>query len=151
MFATSGGVRRLPVEGADAGLLSWADLLEEGAGVPPSEPIASWGEPFRASDRWHWSPQWVAAAGQALAHVLVASEGRAVVLPDGLTAMMFQGALDTLLPTGRPPRRAVLVGPGHPARNADADILLRLAAVSWKSSRETSGCSPMRPEQPFQG
>ncbi|UYQ60657.1 hypothetical protein [Streptomyces peucetius] len=117
-------VRRLPVEGADAGLLSWADLLAEEAGVPPSEPIAQWGEPFRASNRWHWSPQWVAAAGQALAHLLVASEGRAVAVPDGLTAKMFQRALNTLLPTGRPPRRAVLAGPGHLARNAHADILL---------------------------
>ncbi|MDX2705451.1 hypothetical protein PV350_21695 [Streptomyces sp. PA03-6a] len=117
-------VRRLPVAGSDAGLLSWADLLAEGAGVPPSEPIAPWGEPFRASDRWHWSPQWVAAAGQALAHLLVASEGRAIAVQDGLTAKMFQRALDTLLPAGRPTRRAVLAGPGQPTRNADADILL---------------------------
>ncbi|MEV4943113.1 hypothetical protein AB0L09_36025 [Streptomyces zaomyceticus] len=117
-------VRRLPVEGADAGPSSWADLLADGAGVPPSEPIARWGAPFDASDRWHWSPQWVAAAGQALAHLLVASEGRAVTVQDGLAAMMFQRALDTLLPAGRPARRAVLAGPGQPARNADADILL---------------------------
>lgn len=117
-------VRRLPVEGSDAGLLSWADLLAQGAGVPPSEPIASWGEPFGASDRWHWSPQWVAAAGQALAHLLAASEGRAVAVQDGLTAEMFQRALDTLLPAGRATRRGVLAGPGQPTRNADADILL---------------------------
>ncbi|WP_190190729.1 hypothetical protein [Streptomyces minutiscleroticus] len=116
-------VRRLPVEGADAGPLSWADLLTEGDGVPPSEPIAPWGEPFRAGDRWHWSPQWVAAAGQALAHLLVASNGRAVAVPDGLTAKMFQRALDTLLPAGGPRRRAVLAGPGQPAHDG-ADILL---------------------------
>ncbi|MFF2011538.1 hypothetical protein ACFVWY_21010 [Streptomyces sp. NPDC058195] len=116
-------VRRRPVEGADAGLSSWADLLAEGAGVSPSEPIASWGEPFRAGDRWHWSPQWVAAAGQALAHLLMASRGQAVAVPDGMTATMFQRALDTL-PTGRPTRRAVLAGPGQPTRTADADILL---------------------------
>ncbi|MFF3625366.1 hypothetical protein [Streptomyces sp. NPDC002467] len=117
-------VRRLPVEGADAGLLTWAELLAEGAGVPPSEPIARWGEPFGASDRWHWSPQWVAAAGQALAHLLVASEGRAVAVRDGLTVTMFQRDLDTLLPDGPPTRHAVLAGPGHPARDADADILI---------------------------
>ncbi|SDL01958.1 hypothetical protein SAMN05421806_11696 [Streptomyces indicus] len=104
-------VRRLSLEGADARLSSWADLLAEGAGVPPSEPIASWGEPFRASDRWHWSPQWVAAAGQALAHLVVASGGHAVTVPEGLAATMFQRALDTLLPADRPTRRAVLAGP----------------------------------------
>ncbi|MEU3604587.1 hypothetical protein AB0E83_03895 [Streptomyces sp. NPDC035033] len=117
-------VRRLPVEGADAGPASWADLLAEGRGVPPSEPIASWGEPFRAGDRWHWSPQWVAAAGQALAHLLVASEGRAVTVPDGMAATMFRRALDALLPPARPARRAVLAGPGRPAPDADAAILL---------------------------
>ncbi|MFJ3860447.1 hypothetical protein ACIPRL_29990 [Streptomyces sp. NPDC090085] len=82
-------VRRLPVEGADTGPSSWADLLAAGAGVPPAEPIAAWGEPFRAGDRWHWSPQWVAAAGQALAHLLVASKGLPVTVQDGLTATMF--------------------------------------------------------------
>ncbi|MFJ4467471.1 hypothetical protein ACIP2X_08240 [Streptomyces sp. NPDC089424] len=117
-------VRRLPVEGTDAGPLSWEELLAEGTGVPPSEPIARWGALFGASDRWHWSPQWVAAAGQALAHLLVASEGRAVAVPEGLTAVMFQRALDILLPAGPPTRRAVLAGPGQPARDTDADILL---------------------------
>ncbi|MFD5411002.1 hypothetical protein [Streptomyces nojiriensis] len=117
-------VRRLPAEGADAGPLSWTELLAEGTGVPPSEPIACWGEPFRAGDRWHWSPQWVAAAGQGLAHLLVASEGQAVAVQDGLTARMFQRALDALIPGGQPTRRAVLAGPGQPARDADADILL---------------------------
>ncbi|MFI8320654.1 hypothetical protein [Streptomyces sp. NPDC085529] len=116
-------VRRLPIRDAAAPLSSWADLLAAGAGVPPSEPIASWGEPFRASDRWHWSPQWVAAAGQTLAHLLVASDGRAVDVPTGLTATMFQRALDTLLPAGGTRRRAVLAGPGQPAHD-DADILL---------------------------
>ncbi|MFE9484816.1 hypothetical protein ACFYNM_40335 [Streptomyces spororaveus] len=117
-------VCRFPVEGADAGPSSWTELFAEGAGVPPSEPIASWGEPFRAGDRWHWSPQWVAAAGQAFAHLLVASEGQLVAVQDGLTSRMFQRALDALLPAGRPTRRAVLAGPGRPPLDADADILL---------------------------
>ncbi len=121
----SDAVRRLPVEGsgAGAGPSSWAELLAEGTAVSPSEPIAPWGEPFRAGDRWHWSPQWVAAAGQALAHLLVASEGRAVTVPDGLAATMFRRALDVLLPAGGPARRAVLAGPGRQA-DAGADILL---------------------------
>ncbi|MEU8760160.1 hypothetical protein [Streptomyces sp. NPDC048659] len=117
-------VRRVPVEGADTELASWAELLAEGVGVPPAEPIAPWGEPFRAGDRWHWSPQWTAAAGEALVPLLVASEGEAVDLGDGLVSTMFRSALDALLPAGPPTRRAVLGGPGQPGAYTDADILL---------------------------
>ncbi|GGT08339.1 hypothetical protein GCM10010271_08650 [Streptomyces kurssanovii] len=117
-------VRRLPAEGAVSGPLSWPKLMAEGKGVPPFEPITLWGSLSGASDRWSWSPQWEAAAGLALAHLLAASEGRAVSVPDGLTAKMFQRALDALLPSGPPARRAGLAGPGLPAPDADADILL---------------------------
>jgi hypothetical protein len=112
-------VHRLPVDGADAGPLSWAELMAEGF-----EPIAPWGSAAGASDRWSWSPQWEAAAGHALAHLLVASEGSAVTVPDGPTAEVFRRGLDALLPEGPPARRAVLAGPGLPAPDADADILL---------------------------
>jgi hypothetical protein len=47
-----------------------------------------------------------------------------VKVPDGLTADVFQRALDTLLPAGLPARRAVLAGPGEPSPDADSDILL---------------------------
>ena len=36
-------VRRRPVDGADAAPLSWAELMAEGKGTPPFEPIAAWG------------------------------------------------------------------------------------------------------------
>ncbi|MEE1754678.1 hypothetical protein [Streptomyces sp. SP18CS02] len=124
VWLAPGAVRPLPVEADDAGPLSWAELMAEGKGVPPFEPITSWASLFGASDRWHWSPQWVAAAGQALAHLLAASEGRAVAVPDGLASEMFRRDLDALLPAGPPARRAVFAGPGLSAPDADARILL---------------------------
>lgn len=45
-------------------------------------------------------------------------------VPGGLTADVFQRALDALLPTGLPKRRAVLAGPGQPSPDAGIDILL---------------------------
>ncbi|CAM5651052.1 putative protein OS=Streptomyces aurantiogriseus OX=66870 GN=GCM10010251_72130 PE=4 SV=1 [Streptomyces aurantiogriseus] len=47
-----------------------------------------------------------------------------MTVPDGLIAEVFQRALDALLPAGPPARRAVLAGPGRPAPDTDADILL---------------------------
>lgn len=47
-----------------------------------------------------------------------------MTVPDGLVAEVFQHALDTLLPAGPPARHAVLAGPGQPAPQRDADILL---------------------------
>ncbi|MFC9246204.1 hypothetical protein ACFT7S_20045 [Streptomyces sp. NPDC057136] len=112
-------VRRLPVDGADAAPLSWAELMAEGKGTPPFEPIATWGSQLGTSHWWSWSPQWEAAAGRALAHLLAASQGLPLTVPDGLTKEMFQRALDALLPAGPPARRAVMAGPGRPAPDAD--------------------------------
>lgn len=117
-------VRRRRVGGADAVPLSWAELMAEEKVTPPFEPVARWDSPARVNAPWSWSPRWEAAAGQALAHLLVASQGRPVSVPGGLTEEVFRQALDTLLPTGPPPRRAVLAGPGRPAPDPDADILL---------------------------
>ncbi|MGW7285954.1 hypothetical protein ACWGH4_10735, partial [Streptomyces sp. NPDC054847] len=124
MWLAPDAVRRVQVGDADTGPLSWAELMAEGKGVTPFEPITLWGSLSGASRRWSWSPQWEAAAGRALAHLLVASEGRAVTVPDGLTAEVFQHTLDALLPAGPPVRRAVLAGPGLAAPDADAGILL---------------------------
>jgi hypothetical protein len=119
-------VRRLPVDGADAAPLSWTELMAEGKATPPLEPITMWGSGSRgwSSRCWSWSPQWEAVVGRALAHLLAASEGRPVTVPDGLAAEVLQRALDILLPTGPPVRRAVMAGPGQGAPDADADILL---------------------------
>ncbi|MFJ3205124.1 hypothetical protein [Streptomyces sp. NPDC086989] len=132
MWLAPSAVRRLPVDGTDVGAdvepLSWAQLIAEGKGTPPFEPIAAWGSRLGAgrwsNHRWSWSPRWEAAAGRALAHLLAASEGRPVTVPDGLTAEVFGRALDAMLPAGPPPRPAVLAGPGRPAPDGDAGILL---------------------------
>ncbi|MFE5485921.1 hypothetical protein [Streptomyces sp. NPDC056527] len=117
-------VRRLPVDIADTGPLSWAELMAVAKGTPPFEPVTTWGSPAGSHRLWSWSPQWEAAAGRALAHLLVASEGRPVTVPDGLIGDVFQGAIDDLLPAGPSARRAVLAGPGRPAPDEGADILL---------------------------
>jgi hypothetical protein len=93
-------------------------LAEKGEKTPPFEPIATWGGRTGPNHYWSWSPRWEAAAGHALAHLLVASQGQPVQVPRGLTADVFQRALDALLPTGAPKRRAVLAGPGQPSPDA---------------------------------
>ncbi|MFE9818129.1 hypothetical protein [Streptomyces sp. NPDC005773] len=117
-------VHRIPVDGPRPVPLSWAELAEQGEETPLFEPISTWGGPLGPSHYWSWSPRWEAAAGHALAHLLVASRGQSVKVPDGAAADVFQRALDTLLPSDTPKRRAVLAGPGHPSPDADADILL---------------------------
>ncbi|MFC9279542.1 hypothetical protein [Streptomyces collinus] len=116
-------VRDVLVDDGDATTLSWDELLAEGTRTPPFEPIAPWGARGGSRRHWSWSPQWEAAAGQALAHLLVASGGRPVTVPDGLIREVFQHTLDTLLPVGPPERRAVLTGPGLPGPDASDDIL----------------------------
>jgi hypothetical protein len=114
---------RVPADGAHAAPLSWAELAAKGERTPPFEPIATWGGPSGPNHYWSWSPRWEAAAGQALAHLLVASAGQPVAVPGGLTADVFQRTLDVLLPAGSPRRRAALAGPGQPVPDTGADIL----------------------------
>ncbi|MFI8792832.1 hypothetical protein [Streptomyces sp. NPDC055105] len=116
-------VHRVPIDGIHAAPLSWAELAEEGEKTPLLEPIARWGQ-LESNHRWSWSPQWEAAAGHALAHLLAASQGQPLRVPGALTADMFQRPLDALLPAGPPKRRAVLAGPGLPSPDAGVDILL---------------------------
>ncbi|MGW4956444.1 hypothetical protein ACWEPL_04370 [Nonomuraea sp. NPDC004186] len=47
----------------------------------------------------------------ALAHLLVASNGKQVEVPDGPVAEAFRRAIDSLLPPGPPERHLVLAGP----------------------------------------
>ncbi|WOX21308.1 hypothetical protein [Streptomyces solicathayae] len=116
-------VRRVPFDGPAREPDAWTDLLAKGHATPASEPMARWAQQ-QETLWWRWSPRWEAAAGGALAHLLVASEGRPVIVPDGRVAHVFRNALDTLLPAGPPPKRAVLAGPGLPAPGEDADIVL---------------------------
>ncbi|MFJ8196909.1 hypothetical protein [Streptomyces sp. NPDC096152] len=140
-------VRRLRIDAADAAPLSWQQLMSEGKGTPPFEPITAWGSRLGSRHLWSWSPQWEAAAGRALAHLLAASEGRPVTVPDGLSREVFQRALDTLLPVGRQARRAILAGPGRPAPDADADIILVPAhpqtGESWAPAGPATSAYPV--------
>ncbi|MFF4243740.1 hypothetical protein ACFYY2_04625 [Streptomyces sp. NPDC001822] len=128
LWLAPGAVRRLHVRGTDITPRSWADLLTEGKRTPPFAPITTWGSRSGSAHWqnywWSWNPQWEAAGGRALAHLLAASDGQPVTVPDGLAKELFQRSLDALLPGGAPARRAALAGPGAPAPDADARILL---------------------------
>lgn len=111
-------VRRVPA-GPAPEPLSWEEVVAERKFAPPTDELL---------DRW--SPAWEPAIGAALAHLLVASEGRPVDVPGGLVASVFQRTLEGLLPPGEPgvpgrtPKKAVLAGPGLPAPDDTADIAL---------------------------
>ena len=105
-------VRRLPVDGPAPRTVGWETLAEECEGTPPIEPPGV------------WSPLWEAAVGEALAHLLAASEGAPVAVPDGLAADTFGRALDALLPPGPPARSAVLAGPGLPVPDPAPDLVV---------------------------
>ncbi|MGW3115493.1 hypothetical protein [Streptomyces sp. NPDC001091] len=147
VWFVSDAVRRLPVDNSGATTLSWAEQLVEGKGTPPFEPMTRWGSLLGLDHWWSWSPRWEAAAGQALAHLLAASEGRPVTVPHGLIATVFQRALDALLPPGPPARRAVLAGPGLSVPDADADILLLPAhpqtGVPWSPTGPAASAYPV--------
>ncbi|MCH0539809.1 hypothetical protein I3F58_09575 [Streptomyces sp. MUM 203J] len=104
-------VHRLP-GGARAARLAWEDLAEQWPATPPVE------------QQGYWSPQWEAAVGAALAHVLAASAGVPVAVPDGLLTDTFGRALRRLLPSGPQERRLGLSGPGLPLPDPAPDIAL---------------------------
>ncbi|MEU4620315.1 hypothetical protein AB0G04_10110 [Actinoplanes sp. NPDC023801] len=93
-------------------VLGWTELPGQRPGVPPTEPGGM------------WNPMWEAAVASALAHLLAASGGDPILIPDQRAAGFFRPALDRLLgPAGTGPERTlVLAGPGLPA--ADGDLAL---------------------------
>ncbi|MFC3381012.1 hypothetical protein ACFOHP_03705 [Couchioplanes caeruleus subsp. azureus] len=74
---------------------------------------------------WGWHPLWEAAAGVALAHVLAASDGHPVTVPDGPVADVFRRSLETLLRADRKPRSLTLAGPGLPPTEGDLALVPR--------------------------
>lgn len=90
--------------------LDWAELLAERPGVPPSEP-GGW-----------WHATWQAAAASALAHLLAATGGGPVRIPDARVAEIFRSALDQLTVPG-PEHTMALAGPGLPAPAADLALV----------------------------
>ncbi|MFG2334855.1 hypothetical protein ACGFMM_35360 [Streptomyces sp. NPDC048604] len=107
-------VRRVAAAGPRPGPLTWETVLAERRIVPPVDQLG------------HWSPVWEAAVGAAVARVVAASEGRPVDVPEGRTAEVFRHTLDGLLPRGSeaPALRMVLAGPGLPAPDESADLVL---------------------------
>ncbi|GAA2603427.1 MULTISPECIES: hypothetical protein [Streptomyces] len=118
-------VRFHTVGDATTAPLPWSELAAGTVGTPPYEPITSWGgRQLGLYHWWSWSPRWEAAAGRALAHLLAASGGQPVSVPHGLTAEVFQRALDALLSRDGPTSHAALAGPNLPAPDTDAGLLL---------------------------
>lgn len=93
-------------------VLGWADLIDQRPGIPPSEPSGV------------WNPMWTAAVASALAHLLAASGGDPLTIPDQQVAEVFRPTLDRLVgPAGAGPHRTlVLAGPG--LAGADGDFAL---------------------------
>jgi hypothetical protein len=94
-------------------VLDWADLIDQRPGIPPSEPGG------------HWNPIWAAATASALAHLLAASGGDPIVIPDPQVAEVFRPTLDRLVnPVGAGPERTLsLAGPGLPGAGGDLVLI----------------------------
>ncbi|MCZ4102706.1 hypothetical protein C8250_040440 [Streptomyces sp. So13.3] len=105
-------VHRLPTDGPETQWIGWEALANDREGTPPVEPSGV------------WSPRWAAAVGTALAHLVAASAGTAVSVPDGPVADIFRRSLDALLPSGPTAKTAVLAGPGLQAPDPAAAIVL---------------------------
>jgi hypothetical protein len=92
--------------------LGWAELLDQRPGVPPTEPDGE------------WNTIWPAAIGSALAHVLAASDGGPILIPDQRVADIFRRFLDRIgdHSDAGPERVLTMAGPGLPA--ADGGIAL---------------------------
>lgn len=102
--------------------------LQAGAvrAVGTAEPVAvwetfDWGTVLVDDADLSWHDRVRVSAGLALAHVLIASEGAPVAVPDGPVADTFRRHLDELLPPGPPARTLALTGPDMPG---EADIVL---------------------------
>ncbi|MEV0597246.1 hypothetical protein [Nonomuraea cavernae] len=119
VWLDSRAVRLLDVDAPSYPVLSWEEQPE----TPPVEPIGA------------WSPVWEAAVAVALAHLLAASGGTRVVVPDGPAADAFRPALDALLPPGSPTKSLAPAGPGLPARAAEIALVPRhpQTGETWSS------------------
>ncbi|RSM74716.1 hypothetical protein DMB66_01115 [Actinoplanes sp. ATCC 53533] len=94
-------------------VLDWADLVDQRPGIPLSEPDGG------------WNPMWAAAAASALAHLLAASGGDPMVIPDPQVAEVFRPTLDRLVGQGNTgqERTVVLAGPGLPDTDGDFALI----------------------------
>ncbi|MEU8816615.1 hypothetical protein [Actinoplanes sp. NPDC048796] len=93
--------------------LDWEELFDRRPGVPALEPEG------------HWNPMWEAAVASALAHLLAATGGDPIRIPDHRVAGIFQPVLDRLLgpAVSEPELTLVLAGPGLPAAGGDVALV----------------------------
>ncbi|MFI6766653.1 hypothetical protein [Streptomyces sp. NPDC050355] len=111
-------VRGLPADEPAARTVGWEVApTRERQGPPPVDQTGQ------------WSPQWEAAAGAGLAHLLAASSGTPVDVPGGLLSDLFGRALDVLLPggaapAGAPAKTMAPAGPGLSVPDPAPDIVL---------------------------
>ncbi|GII33206.1 hypothetical protein [Planotetraspora mira] len=106
-------VRAVCVDEPARRVLSWEELREQQQEISPIQPTGM------------WSPVWEAAVSVALAHLLAASGGARVVVPDGCVADVFRLATDILLPPGSSAKSLALAGPGLSAATADIALVPR--------------------------
>ncbi|AQT74081.1 hypothetical protein B1K54_22700 [Streptomyces sp. fd1-xmd] len=104
-------VRRIPSGAPAVPVPGWDELDLASYAVPPVELDGS------------WSRRWEAAVPVALAHLVVACEGRPVALPGPLADLVGE-AVAGYLPPGPPVRTARLAGPGRPVPRFGDDILV---------------------------
>ncbi|MGW0735196.1 hypothetical protein [Streptomyces sp. NPDC002851] len=122
-----------PAQDLPGGSADWEALRSERLG---SEPVLPSGE---------WNPRWAAAVGAALAHLLAASGGTPVAIPDGLAADIFGRALGVLLPSGQPAKAVVLAGPGLPLPDPAPDVALVLRHPRTGQAWQPSGTADTVP------
>ncbi|GHG82054.1 hypothetical protein [Streptomyces griseocarneus] len=104
-------VRRVAT-GPDRSITTWQTLAEERHSTPPVEENGS------------WSPRWEVEVSIALAHLVAASGGSHVTVPDGPLAESFRRSIEDVLPPGPNAKHAALAGPGLPAPDPAPDILV---------------------------
>lgn len=128
-------VRRIPSGLPDVPPPDWDDLLREPHAVPPVEPDGV------------WSRRWEAAVSVALAHLVVASDGGPVALPDGPVADLFGPAVAGLRSPGRAARSVALAGPGIGVPRPTPHILLvprhPLTGEPWRPPSGAAAVVPL--------
>ncbi|MFB6561244.1 hypothetical protein ACFCYH_20600 [Streptomyces sp. NPDC056400] len=126
-------VRRRPSGSPAVPVPDWDELDLESYAVAPVELDGS------------WSRRWEAAVPVALAHLVVACEGRPVALP-GPLAELLGDAVAGYLPAGPPVLTARLAGPGTPAHRPGGDVLLvPRHPITGESWRPPNGTAPVVP------
>ncbi|MFB6517908.1 hypothetical protein [Streptomyces sp. NPDC056401] len=117
-------------------------------------PAPDWGDLARAEHRvppieidGNWSRRWEAAAGVALAHLVVAVDGEPVDLPPGPFTELLGHAVSQYLAVGPGGRSVGLAGPGIPAPRPRPDVLLvprhPLTGEPWRAPGDEGVVVPL--------